>query len=185
MKVLLGSNSEKMIAKLRPYLTASGYTVCAIAQDSYELLRLNQALSPHLIILDEELRGGSLLSAVETLTFHKRAVIVIGKAHKIGYYSQSPYLEFSNVPVQLSLLDATIRMLVKYTDSLRKLENKVEQYELKQKTDKKVGQAKRLLQQVEDMSEDEAHRYIQKCSMERRISKLECAEEIIKKYGAR
>lgn len=48
--------------------------------------------------------------------------------------------------------------------------------------DKAIRLAKRALQQNENMTEDEAHRYIQKRSMELRISKLELSERILKSY---
>lgn len=183
MKVIIASNSKNLVAAIRSRIVANGLTVAAITTNSYELIRQSKALEPHLVIIDDELEGGSLIPIVEMLTSDRRAVIFLGKAYQTAYYEANPYLEFSNKPVQLSVLEATIRMLVKYTDSLRLLESKVEQYERKQKTDKKVGQAKELLQHRQDMSEEEAHRYIQKVSMEQRISKLECAEKIIQEFG--
>ena len=45
-----------------------------------------------------------------------------------------------------------------------------------------IRAAKRALQQHQNMTEDEAHRYIQKRSMELRISKLEFAKRILKIY---
>jgi len=183
MKVIIASNCPQLVASIRTRIVATGFTICAITKDSYELLRQSKNLSPTLVIIDDELEGGNLIPVIETLTHNRQAVILLGKAYKNTYYQPSPYLEFSNKPVQLPVLETTIRMLVKYTDSLRLLESKVEHYEQKQKTDQKVRQAKKLLQQCEAMSEEDAHRYIQKKSMELRISKLECAEKIIQKYS--
>jgi len=183
MKVIIATNSETLIAAIRPRIVNCGLMIAGISTNSYELLRMSKALAPTLIIIDDELEGGNLIPVVESLTFDRHAVILLGKSYQHAYYQPSPYLEFSNKPVQLSLLEATIRLLVKYTDSLRLLESKVEHYEQKQKTDQQVRLAKRLLQQQKQMSEEDAHRYIQKTSMEQRISKLECAEKIIQQFG--
>ena len=51
------------------------------------------------------------------------------------------------------------------------------QLEKAQQTEKIIRLAKRALQQHQNMTEDEAHRYIQKRSMELRISKLEFAQK--------
>lgn len=183
MKVIIASNSEKLIAAIRPRLVNCGLMVAAVATNSYELLRLSKALSPTLVVIDDDLEGGNLAPVIETITLERQAVILLGRSYRESYYQPSPYLEFSNKPVQLALLETTIRLLVKYTHSLRLLENKVEHYEQKQKTDQKVRMAKEILQTKKQMSEEDAHRYIQKTSMEQRISKLECAEKIIQQFG--
>ena len=56
------------------------------------------------------------------------------------------------------------------------------QLEKAQQAEKIIRAAKRALQQHQNMTEDEAHRYIQKRSMELRISKLEFAKRILKIY---
>ena len=97
------------------------------------------------------------------------------------YYRQDPYFEFCEKPVQPGVLLTMLRVLVKYGQTVRQLESKVNHLEKLQKEEKTIRLAKRAIQQNERMSEDEAHRYIQKRSMELRISKLEVAEIILKK----
>ncbi|MBQ8992878.1 MAG: ANTAR domain-containing protein, partial [Turicibacter sp.] len=71
---------------------------------------------------------------------------------------------------------------MKYGQTVKQLESKVNQLEKAQQTEKIIRAAKRTLQQHQNMTEDEAHRYIQKRSMELRISKLEFAQRILKIY---
>ncbi|MCL1949630.1 MAG: antitermination regulator [Turicibacter sp.] len=162
MKVIIASTSATLTNRVQARVMACGFMVEAVIGNSYELLRQAKSLSPRLIIIDDELEGGNLASVIETLTRDRRPVIVLGMAYKKDFYQPSPYLEFSHKPVQLPLLENTIRMLVKYSDSLRVLETKVEHYEQKQKTDKAVSHAKKILQEHESMTEEAAHRYIQK-----------------------
>ena len=75
-----------------------------------------------------------------------------------------------------------LHVLSKYGQTVRQLESKVNQLEKEKMNEKTIRLAKRALQQHEKMTEDEAHRYIQKRSMELRISKLELSERIIKSY---
>ena len=92
------------------------------------------------------------------------------------------HLDVYKRQVQPIVLVTMLRVLTKYGQTVRQLESKVNQLEEAQKTEKAIRLAKRALQQNENMTEDEAHRYIQKRSMELRISKLELSERILKSY---
>lgn len=181
-RVIIASQSEKLISSIRSQIVGSGYEVVGICADGYELIRRTKALSPEVVIIDEELTGMSILSLVETLVFERQAVLLMGKSYQKSYYRQNPYFEFCEKPVQPMVLLTMLRMLTKYGQTVRQLESKVNQLEQAQRTEKTIRLAKRALQQHENMSEDDAHRYIQKRSMELRISKLELAERILKSY---
>jgi len=180
-RVIIASKSEKLIAMLRGLLVGNGYEVVTVVSDRYDLKRQVKALVPNVVILDEELVLGDI-SLVETFSFEQQAVLFVGKNYQRAYYQQSPYLEFCEKPVQPNVLLMTLRMLTKYTDTVKLLESKINQLEKKQKIEKKIQMAKRELQLHQNMSENEAHQYIQKRSMELRISKEEFATRILKRF---
>ncbi len=181
-RVIIASQSEKLISTIRSQIVSNGYEVAGVCSDGYELIRRAKALSPEVVIIDEDLTGMSMLSLVETLIFERQAVLLLGKSYQKSYYRQDPYFEFCDKPVQPMVLLTMLRMLTKYGQTVRQLESKVNQLELAQKTEKTIRMAKRALQQNENMTEEDAHRYIQKRSMELRIGKLELAERILKSY---
>ena len=119
---------------------------------------------------------------METLIQERQAVLLVGKSYQKFYYRQDPYFEFCEKPVQSIVLTTMLHVLSKYGQTVRQLESKVNQLEKEKMNEKTIRLAKRALQQHEKMTEDEAHRYIQKRSMELRISKLELSERIIKSY---
>ncbi len=180
-RIMIASQSEKLVSSIRSQVTSSGYEVVGMASNGYDLIRRCKALAPAVVIVDEELPGMSVISLVEILIQQRQAVLLVGMSYQKFYYRQDPYFEFCEKPVQPGVLLTMLRVLVKYGQTVRQLESKVNHLEKLQKEEKTIRLAKRALQQNERMSEDEAHRYIQKRSMELRISKLEVAEIILKK----
>ena len=180
-RIMIASQSEKLVSSIRSQVTSSGYEVVGMASNGYDLIRRCKALAPAVVIVEEELPGMSVISLVEILIQQRQAVLLVGMSYQKFYYRQDPYFEFCEKPVQPVVLLTMLRVLVKYGQTVRQLESKVNHLEKLQKEEKTIRLAKRALQQNERMSEDEAHRYIQKRSMELRISKLEVAEIILKK----
>ena len=180
-RVIIASKSEKLVATIRTLIVGDGYEIATVVTDRYELTRQIKMISPSIVIIDEELVSGGT-SLIESFLLDQQAVLLLGKAYHKGYYHQSPYLELCEKPIQPNLFLMTLRMLMKYASTVRKLETKIDQLEQRQKTEKKIQEAKRLLQLQEQMTEEEAHRYIQNRSMELRISKLEFATRILKRF---
>lgn len=180
-RIIIASQSERLVSMIRTQITSSGYEVVGVATDSYDLIRRSKALAPGVVIVDEDLPGMSIVALVETLIQDRQAVLLLGKSYQRFYYHQDPYFEFCEKPVQAAILLTMLRVLTKYGQTVRQLESKVNKLEKAQEGEKKIQKAKRLLQQQERMTEEEAHRYIQKRSMELRISKVELAERILKK----
>ena len=181
-RIIIASQSERLVSTIRSQVTSSGYEVVGITTDGYDLIRRSKALAPEVVIVDEDLPGMSIVSLVETLIHERQAVLLLGMSYQKFYYRQDPYFEFCEKPVQSIVLSTMLRVLTKYGQTVRQLESKVNELEQAQKTEKTIRLAKRALQQNQNMTEDEAHRYIQKRSMELRISKLELAERILKSY---
>ena len=73
------------------------------------------------------------------------------------------------------ILLALHQRLLKTMPQQAKLEQKIEDIRL-------VGRAKCLLIQYENMTEENAHRYIEKEAMNRRITRREMAETILQSY---
>ena len=74
-------------------------------------------------------------------------------------------------------------MMCSIRERLRKLEKKTATIEDKIAEIRKVNQAKWILIEELKMSEEDAHKYIERQAMDRCVSKKEIAEEIIKTYA--
>ncbi len=84
-------------------------------------------------------------------------------------------------PANLQLTAQTFRILCATRERLRRMENRQKTVEEKISEVRLVNKAKWQLIQQRGMTEDEAHRYIEKQAMDRRLSKKEIAEELTAK----
>ena len=85
-------------------------------------------------------------------------------------------------PTNLQIVAQNLRILCATRERLRQMEAKQATVEEKIEEMRLVNRAKWLLIECLGMTEPEAHRYIEKQSMDERISKREVAENIIKAY---
>lgn len=85
-------------------------------------------------------------------------------------------------PTNLQMVAQNLRILCATRERLRHMEAKQATVEEKIEEMRLVNRAKWLLIECLGMTEPEAHRYIEKQSMDERISKREVAENIIKTY---
>ena len=85
-------------------------------------------------------------------------------------------------PTNLQMVAQNLRILCATRERMRQMEAKQATVEEKIEEIRIVNRAKWLLIECLGMTEPEAHRYIEKQSMDERISKREVAENIIKTY---
>ncbi len=86
-------------------------------------------------------------------------------------------------PTSLPMVTHSLRVLCAIRERLRKLEAKQQSVEERIEEIRLTNRAKWLLIQCLNMTEAQAHRYIEKQSMDTRTSKREVAQDIIKTYG--
>jgi len=85
-------------------------------------------------------------------------------------------------PTNLQMVAQNLRILCATRERMRQMQARQETVEEKIGEIRRVNRAKWLLIECLSMTEPEAHRYIEKQSMDERISKREVAENIIKTY---
>ena len=86
-------------------------------------------------------------------------------------------------PTSLPMITHSLRVLCALRERLRKLEAKQQSVEERMEEIRLVNRAKWLLIQCLNMTEAQARRYIEKQSMDTRVSKREVAQDIIKTYA--
>lgn len=85
-------------------------------------------------------------------------------------------------PTSMQMVAQNLRILCATRERMRQMEAKQATVEEKIEEIRLVNRAKWLLIECLSMTEPEAHHYIEKQSMDRRISKREVAETVIKTY---
>lgn len=86
-------------------------------------------------------------------------------------------------PAAKQTIAQSFSLLISARERLRTVEKKADKTESKLEEIKIVNRAKWLLIDNEDMSENDAHKYIEKAAMDAGITKMQAAQIIIEKYS--
>lgn len=186
IRVVVGSSNEKISKQLELFLIENGFSVVGETKDGYDLLRRVRAMDPDLVLLDTQLKGMSGHELSEVLINEKLCpVIAFITEMEMQYYinlSQEPTFAPLVKPINKQMLISTINLLIKTSKSISRLENEVSSLKNYQDQKEIINKAKKLLIEYMHLTEEEAHRRIQKQSMDKGISKLKIAEAIILMY---
>lgn len=184
--VLIVSSSEKFYRQILPMLPENEFDPKVFVQNSDEARRLLSDRAFDIVLINAPLTddfGSKLASDIAAdsksgvLMFVKNDIYeeVTAKVIDSGVFTLSKPAASSTVSQVLNIMYAMqerFKMLGKKTVSL---EEKMEEIRI-------VNRAKWILIKNVNLSEDEAHRLIEKQSMDQRKSKREIAESIIRTY---
>lgn len=167
-------------------LTEAGFDLIGQASSGQECVDLALELKPDLVLMDIKMPGLDGLDAAELLAPHKVPVVLltafsspelVDRASAAGVYNYvvKPFNPANLIPALRIALSLHQRML----EAERELEDVSEKLESRKLTDR----AKALLIEKMKMNEPEAFRWIQKASMDRRLSMRQVAETVIEQLG--
>lgn len=164
-------------------LEHQGFEVVAEATNGEEAVSLAREHQPDLMLMDVKMPVMDGISAAETIVRERIAPVVlltafsqkelVERAREAGAmaYVVKPFSEADLVPA--------IEIALSRYDELRALESEVADLKEAFETRKLVERAKSLLMTKAGVTEPEAFRWIQKTSMNRRLSMREVAQTII------
>jgi response regulator NasT len=167
-------------------LTESGFDVIGQAGDGAEAVRLALELKPNLVLMDIKMPGTDGLQAAEILATHKVPVVLltafsspelVERASEAGVYS------YVVKPFNPSNLIPALRIALSLHERMASAANEVDEITEKLETRKLVDRAKGLLTEKMKLNEPEAFRWIQKASMDRRLSMKQVAQTVIEQLA--
>ena len=185
-RVVIGSTSEKMMRQLSQFLIQNGLTVVGESISGHDVLRRVHTVYPDIVVVDYRLKGMDGHQLAEILVSEKVCpVVALISSAEVSHFinlSQEPTFVPLVKPCSRDTLINTINLLVKTSKSIGALEQEIKT--IKSDKDKKglIDKAKRLLIENMNLTEEEAHRRIQKQSMDKGIAKVKIAEAIILMY---
>jgi len=167
-------------------LGEAGFTVVGQAGDGAEAVRLAIELKPDLVLMDIKMPGTDGLQAAEALSEHNIPVVLltafsspdlIDRASAAGVFNYvvKPFNPSNLIPALKIALSLHQRMATQVAE----LEGMTEKLE----TRKLVDRAKGLLTEKMKLNEPEAFRWIQKASMDRRLSMKQVALTVIEQLA--
>ncbi len=167
-------------------LTESGFDVIGQAGDGAEAVRLALELKPHLVLMDIKMPGTDGLQAAEILAEHKVPVVLLtafSSPELVERASEAGVFSYVVKPFNPSNLIPALRIALSLHERMTSAANEVDEITEKLETRKLVDRAKGLLTEKMKLNEPEAFRWIQKASMDRRLSMKQVAQTVIEQLA--
>ncbi|MDY5147321.1 response regulator [Actinotignum sanguinis] len=170
-------------------LEDAGYEVVGEAGDGESAIELAGELEPDLVVMDVKMPGMDGITAADRILEEHRVAIVMLTA-----YSQRDLVERARdagamayvvKPSTPADLIPAVEIAVSRNQEIEALENEVSTMAEQFETRKRVDRAKGLLESQMGLTEPEAFRWIQKTSMDRRLTMREVADAVIEQVGGR
>src|SRR5487761_1735621 len=182
-RVVIAEDEALIRLDLKEMLEEEGYEVAGETGDGETAVKLAVDQRPDLVILDVKMPVLDGLSAAEQIASQRLAPVVILTA-----FSQRELVERARdagamaylvKPFTKADLVPAIEMAVSRFQEARALEVEVDSLRDRLEVRKLLDRAKGLLQAEHGLSEPDAFRWIQKTSMDRRVSMREVAQAVI------
>ena len=182
-RVVIAEDEALIRLDLKEMLVECGYDVVGEAGDGESAVRLAEELRPDLVILDVKMPVLDGISAAERIAEARLAPVLMLTA-----FSQRELVERARdagamaylvKPFQKGDLTPAIEMAVARYAELSALEAEVADLGDRLETRKLVDRAKAVLQNSHGLTEAGAFRWIQKTSMDRRMTMRQVAEAVL------
>jgi AmiR/NasT family two-component response regulator len=183
LRVVIAEDEALIRMDLREMLEEEGYAVVAEAGDGESAVEQVAALRPDLAILDIKMPILDGISAAERIAAQRLAPVLILTA-----FSQRELVERARdagamayvvKPFTKADLVPAVEMAVSRYAEIRALDAEIGSLRERLEVRKLLDRAKGLLQSEHGLSEPEAFRWIQKTSMDRRLTMRKVAEAVI------
>lgn len=169
-------------------LTEAGYEVVGEAADGEKAVALVNELEPDLCVLDVKMPVMDGITAAEKiLEDHSVAVVMLtafSQKDLVERASQAGVMAYVVKPFTSAELIPALEIAISRHEEFQVLENEIADLQERFETRKRVDRAKGLLIQKMGLSEPEAFRWLQKTSMNRRLTMREVADAVIEQVGS-
>jgi response regulator NasT len=181
--VLVVSSSEAGAEVIASFLPPSGVS---FAQSAAEARRKLADYSFDIVIINTPLsdESGTQLALDFCAGMHSVFLLIVKNEHFdeiSSHYSEFGILSAAK-PISKSVFHSTMLCAVAMSASYRRFEEEKRRLQTKVDEIKIISRAKAILMQYLGMSEETAHRYVEKQAMDMRMTKRSVAENILKTY---
>ena len=167
-------------------LKESGFDVVGQAGDGAEAVRQTLELKPDLVLMDIKMPGTDGLQAAEVLAEHNVPVVLLtafSSPELVERASAAGVFSYVVKPFNPSNLIPALRIALSLHERMTSAANEIDEITEKLETRKLVDRAKGLLTEKMKLNEPEAFRWIQKASMDRRLSMRQVAQTVIEQLA--
>lgn len=187
MRIVVAEDETIIRLDIVETLTAQGYEVVGEAENGQRAIELVEEFAPDVVLMDISMPVMDGLSATRAIAERSLAPVVILTAFSqrdlIDQATQAGAMSYIVKPFSETDLVPAIELAKARFDQLVTLEAEVSDLAARFETRKLVDRAKTLLQQRLELTEPEAFRWIQKTSMDRRLTMRDVAQTVIDQLG--
>ena len=181
--VLVVSRDSKIISQISAFLVPPLFELTTTS-DFNEARRLATERSFNIIIADSG-DGYDTDFAINLADSYSTILLLVPNEHfdEISYRVEGYGILTITKPFEPFYLYNMMKIAIAVQYKVQVISSQTTKLKVKMEEIKQVNRAKMLLMQNMNMSEQEAHRYIEKEAMDRGMQKTAISEEIIKTYG--
>ena len=182
-RIIIADDEPQVLSTLAQLLESAGQTVVGKAARGEEAVWLNQTVDADVVVLDLKMPGMDGLEAAQHIMATRPVPVVICTA----YYDDSAVDSAANLgvyayivkPCRLADLLPTFSMAISRFHDVKLLKNEVESLEDALENRKLMEQAKGIVMRNRRVSEEEAHRFLQRESQRQSKPLPDLAKAII------
>ena len=182
-RVIVAEDESLIRIDIVETLRDHGFEVVAEASDGEKAVALAEELRPDLVVMDVKMPLMDGISAAEILTKKKIAPVVLLTAFSqrelVERASEGGALAYVVKPFTPNDLIPAIDIALGRYAQIQALEDEVADMAERLETRKVLDRAKGILNNTMGLTEPEAFRWIQKASMDRRLTMKEVAQTVI------
>lgn len=181
--VLVVSRDSKIISQISAFLVPPLFELTTTS-DFNEARRLATERSFNIIIADSG-DGYDTDFAINLADSYSTILLLVPNEHfdEISYRVEGYGILTITKPFEPFYLYNMMKIAIAVQYKVQVLSSQTTKLKVKMEEIKQVNRAKMLLMQNMNMSEQEAHRYIEKEAMDRGMKKTAISEKILKTYG--
>jgi response regulator NasT len=186
LKVVVAEDEGLIRMDIVASLEEAGLTVIGQAADGEEAISLATELEPDLVVMDVKMPKLDGISAAEKISALKIPVVLLtafSDAELVSRAAQAGAMAYVTKPFNPNDLLPAIQIAISRHEELTSLESEIADLSERLETRKLMDRAKGLLQSKMKLSEPDAFRWIQKASMDRRLTMSQVAKAVIDQLG--
>jgi response regulator NasT len=167
-------------------LQEAGYEVVGEGADGEEAIKLATELEPDLVVMDIKMPKLDGISAAEKIAELKIPVVLLtafSQSDLVARAAEAGAMAYVTKPFKPTDLLPAIQIALSRHEELVSLEAEIADLSDRLETRKLMDRAKGLLQSKMKLSEPESFRWIQKASMDRRLTMAQVARAVIEQLG--
>jgi response regulator NasT len=186
LKVLVVEDESLIRMDVVATLSEAGFEVVAEANDGEEAVELASKLNPDVVVMDIKMPKVDGITAAERISQLKIPVVLLtafSQPELVTRATEAGAMAYLTKPFKPGDLLPAIQIAIVRNEEVAALEQEISDLSERLETRKLMDRAKGLLMSKMKLSEPDAFRWIQKASMDRRLSMSQVAKAVIDQLG--